>query len=235
MVANKVRLRFAKRGDLRLISHHDLLRCLERLLRRAAVPMALSQGFNPRPKIVFALALGLGIEARREVVELELAEPMEPAEVLDRLRASAPEGLDWLEAEAVGPGCPARAVAVDYVLEVPADRRAAARAALAAFWGRASWPYTRRRPDRTPVVLDLKPLVLAATLDPAGLLHLRLKVASRGASARPEELVEALGLRDLLAQGAVLVREDVALAPAPGVDRHDANPHPPTPIPHQKD
>ena len=86
--ATKVRLRFAKRGDLRLISHHDLLRCLERALRRARIPMAVSQGFNPRPKIVFALALALGIEGRREVVELELAEPTEPAEVLRRLAAS---------------------------------------------------------------------------------------------------------------------------------------------------
>src|SRR4051812_1089962 len=70
-VAFKVRLRFAKRGDLRLVSHHDLMRCLERALRRAAIPMAASQGFNPRPKIMFPLALALGIEGDREVVELE--------------------------------------------------------------------------------------------------------------------------------------------------------------------
>src|SRR4051794_5840813 len=104
MVASKVRLRFAKRGDVRLISHHDLMRCLERALRRAEIPLATSQGYNPRPKVVFALALALGIEGRREVVELELAGPMEPAEVLRRLRAEAPAGLEFLEAEAVGPG-----------------------------------------------------------------------------------------------------------------------------------
>src|ERR1700676_3544117 len=92
----KVRLRFSKSGDLRLVSHHDLLRCLERLLRRAEVPVAQSQGFNPRPKIVFTLALALGIEGRREVRELALAEPMEPAEVRRRLCASAPPGLDFL-------------------------------------------------------------------------------------------------------------------------------------------
>src|SRR3954471_15472064 len=86
----KVRLRFAKRGDLRLVSHHDLMRCLERALRRAAIPMAASQGFNPRPKIMFPLALARGIEGDREVVEWELAEPMEPAEVIGRLAAQAP-------------------------------------------------------------------------------------------------------------------------------------------------
>ncbi|MBV8382011.1 MAG: DUF2344 domain-containing protein, partial [Planctomycetaceae bacterium] len=101
--ATRVRLRFAKRGDLRFVSHHDLMRCLERLLRRAAIPVALSQGFNTRPKMVFPLAMGLGIEGRREVVELDLAEPLEPAEVLRRLAAATPPGLDWLDAEAVAP------------------------------------------------------------------------------------------------------------------------------------
>ena len=58
--ATKLRLRFAKCGDLRLVSHHDIMRCLERMVRRAQIPLATSQGFNPRPKIVFALALGPG-------------------------------------------------------------------------------------------------------------------------------------------------------------------------------
>src|SRR5258708_3575571 len=127
MLATKVRLRFAKRGDLRLVSHHDLLRCLERALRRPAIPMAVSQGFNPRPKMVFALAMALGIEGRREVVELELAQPLEPMEVLERLTLASPPGLDWLDAEAVAPGSSAPQVeAVQYVLDVPLDRQDAA-------------------------------------------------------------------------------------------------------------
>ena len=135
MTATKVRLRFAKRGDLRLVSHHDLLRCLERTLRRAQIPMAVSQGFNPRPKIVFALALALGIEGRREVVELELAEPLEPAEVLQRLTAVSPPGLDWLDVEAVAPGRSAPQVeAVQYFLEVPVDRQEATRSHWPPCW-----------------------------------------------------------------------------------------------------
>jgi radical SAM-linked protein len=213
MVANKVRLRFAKQGDLRLVSHHDLMRCLERMLRRAGLPMALSQGYNPRPKVVFALALALGIEGRREVLELELTEPMDPADVLCRLAAQAPPGLNFLEAQAAVPGRPAQAEAVRYALDIPCSRQQAARAALATFLASASWPYTRHRPDRT-VAIDLRPFVLAAELDPQGVLQFRLKMMPNG-SARPEELVEALGLRDLLAQGAVLARTDVELAPAP--------------------
>lgn len=209
----KVRLRFAKCGDLRLVSHHDLLRCMERLLRRAEIPVALSQGFNPRPKIVFTLALALGIEGRREVLELDLAGMMEPTEVLHRLRAAAPPGLEFQEAAAVPPGRPAHAQAVEYQFDVPADRRDAAEAALARFLASTDWPYTRHRPDRDrDVAVDLRPFVLDAGFEQAGALRFRMKISPNG-SARPEELIDALGLRDLLGQGSVLIRTEMELAP----------------------
>jgi radical SAM-linked protein len=211
MVAHKVRLRFAKCGDLRLVSHHDLMRCLERALRRAQIPMALSQGFNPRPKVVFTLALALGIEGRREVVELELAEPLEPADVLCRLRAQAPPGLEFLDAQAIEPGRAAQAHAVQYALHLPAHRWEAARHALQTLLASERWPYTRHRPDRT-VDIDQRPFLLSAELDLQGVLRFRLKTTPSG-SVRPEEVVDALGLRDLLGEGAVLARTELELAP----------------------
>ena len=207
----KVRLRFAKRGDLRLVSHHDLMRCLERMVRRAAIPVAQSQGFNPRPKIVFALALALGIEGRREVLEIDLTEPLGPDEVLTRLRAVAPPGLDFFEAEAASPGRAAHAETVAFTFDVPEDRRADARAGLEHFLASTTWPYTRHRPDRDrDVAVDLRPFVLDAELGPAGALGFRLKITP-GGSARPEEVIEALGMRDLLGRGSVLVRTEMEL------------------------
>jgi radical SAM-linked protein len=212
MSACKIRLRFAKRGDLRLVSHHDLMRCLERMARRAELPIAHGQGFNPRPKIVFTLALGLGIEGRREVVELDLAEPMDAAEVLRRLSSASPPGFEWLEAEAVASSRPSRAEAVAYALAVPEGRHDAARAALSAFLESSSWPYTRRRSDRDDVTFDLRPFLIEADLDPRGVLRFRLKMTPAG-SARSEEVIDALGLRDLLETGTVLVRTEVELVP----------------------
>ncbi len=210
MPAPKVRLRFAKRGDLRLVSHHDLMRCLERMARRVNLPLAQSQGFNPRPKVAFTLALGLGIEGHREVVEMELAAPMEPAEVLRRLASVSPPGLDWLDAEDPGPGRPAQAGTVRYALPIPDDRRDAARDALAALLADDRRLYTRHRPDRT-VEIDLRPFVVEAGLD-GGLLRFRLKMTPAG-TARPEEVIDTLGLRDLLGRGAILARTEVELAP----------------------
>jgi radical SAM-linked protein len=227
MPTTKVRLRFAKQGDLRLVSHHDLMRCLERLLRRAALPVAHSQGFNPRPKVAFPLALGLGIEAHREVVEIELAEPLEPDDVLARLAAQAPPGLHFVAAEPAGPGRSPRVAALHYALAIPAAHRDATRTALEAFLASDRWPYLRRRPERT-VEADLRPFVTAAALDEGGTLRLRMRLAPEG-SARPEEVIDALGLRPLLDHGAVLVRTDVELeAPARPEPPSAAAPEPTT-------
>ncbi|HZW31788.1 MAG TPA: TIGR03936 family radical SAM-associated protein [Isosphaeraceae bacterium] len=205
-----MRLRFAKRGDLRLVSHHDLLRCLERMLRRARVPMALTRGFNPRPKITFALALGLGIEAWNEVVDLELTEAWEPSDLLSRLQEVAPPGFDWIEARPLPPEAgPPRPRSVEYRVPIAAGRRDAARAALDALLDSASWPVVRHRPGRD-LTFDLRPHVVAADLSGDGVLRFRLQVAPDG-SARPEEVLEALRLRDLLDSGTFLTRTDVDL------------------------
>jgi radical SAM-linked protein len=208
--ATKVRLRFAKCGDLRLVSHLDIMRCLERMLRRARVPIVVTQGFNPRPKMTFALALGLGIEARREIVDLELSEPWEPSQLLERLSAVAPPGFDWVDArrlpsEATAP----RPRSVEYEIPVAGGRIDQARAAVEALLSAKTWPQIRRRRDREQS-FDLRSHVVSAELTAEGILRFRLAVASDG-SARPEDLLEALGLRDTLDDGAVLTRTDVDL------------------------
>src|SRR3954470_11940143 len=94
---DKVRLRFRKGGALRLLSHHDLMRTFERVLRRAEIPFRRTQGFNPHPRLVFALSLPLGCEGRAEVAELELDELLSPDDLLDRLRRQCPPGLAILD------------------------------------------------------------------------------------------------------------------------------------------
>jgi radical SAM-linked protein len=210
--AIKVRLRFAKCGDLRLVSHHDLMRCFERMLRRAAIPMATTHGFNPRPKITFALALALGIEARREVVDLELSEPMNPSALLARLTAVSPPGFVFHEACALEAGAfPPQPCSVEYCIRVQDDRRVQAQSALETLLAQKTWPFTRRRADRE-LSFDLRQQVEEAEISSDCLLRFRLTV-SPGGSVRPEELLEALALRDLLDCGAVLTRTNVNLGP----------------------
>jgi radical SAM-linked protein len=206
----KLRLRFAKCGDLRLVSHHDLMRCLERMLRRAQVPIAMTQGFNPRPKVVFASALAVGIESCCEVVDLELSEACEPSALLARLRTVAPPGFDLKDVRPLPQGAsPPRPLSVEYCIPIPADRQNAAELSLQSLLTSTTWPLSRRRPHREST-FDLRPQLIAAELTTKGLLRFRLKVSPDG-SARPEELLEALALRDLIDRGLVLSRTDLEL------------------------
>ncbi len=166
--ATKVRLRFAKCGDLRFVSHLDLLRCLERMIRRAHVPIAVTQGFNPRPKMTFGLALGLGIEARREIVDLELLEPWEPSQVLERLTAVAPPGFNWVEARLLPSDAAApRPRSVEYEVPVAGGRLGQVRAALDALLSAKTWPHIRRRRDREQV-FDLRRAARPGRVDGRG-------------------------------------------------------------------
>jgi radical SAM-linked protein len=98
----KLRLRYAKRGRLRFTSHRDIARAFERALRRAHVPMAYSQGFNPHPKISWIGAAPTGVASEAEYVEIQLVEAMEPADLVAMLDSAMPTGLDVLEAVVAG-------------------------------------------------------------------------------------------------------------------------------------
>ena len=86
---SRVRIRFCKQADLRLISHRDLVRTIERLFRRAGVAVSLSEGFHPKPRMMFPSALAVGIDGLDEVLEVDLADALEPDELLGKLNACA--------------------------------------------------------------------------------------------------------------------------------------------------
>ena len=67
---NRVRLRFSKLGKVRWTSHRDVARMWERALRRAEVRVAYSEGFSPRPKLAFGLALSTGHESLGEYLDV---------------------------------------------------------------------------------------------------------------------------------------------------------------------
>lgn len=80
-------------GDLRFISHRDMLRMFERALARARIPVRYTEGFNPHPRLIAPLPRPVGIAADADVLTVELDRPIDPEEALERLREQAPEGL----------------------------------------------------------------------------------------------------------------------------------------------
>jgi radical SAM-linked protein len=89
-----VRVRYAKRGKVRWISHRDVARAFERALRIEQLPLAFTLGFSPRPKVSFGLALSTGYESEAEYLDLELVEPIELESLPARLTAALPIGLE---------------------------------------------------------------------------------------------------------------------------------------------
>ena len=80
-----LRVKFRKTGALQYISHLDLVRTMNKIIVRAKLPLWYTEGFNPKPKMIFAAPLSIGTESLSEFLDLRLTERMDPKEVMARL------------------------------------------------------------------------------------------------------------------------------------------------------
>ncbi|MDP6446126.1 MAG: TIGR03936 family radical SAM-associated protein [Pirellulaceae bacterium] len=211
MIRQRVRIRFRKEGDLRLISHRDLVRVWERLFRRAGVQLSMSEGFHPKARMTFPSALGLGIAGLNEVMEVELAELADADELLQRFRALAPAGLEILNLRLLETGeKKARIARFDYTIEVPPTRRDNVRLAIESLMSKTTH-LIEREGRREP--LDLRAGVERIALhDELLMFQLPAGATGRSVSVRPREVLTALDLGDLETQGFFLSRTNVELA-----------------------
>ena len=90
----RVSFNFSKTGQMRFISHLDLMRLFMRAMRRAELPLKMSEGFSPHPKLSFKRALKLGVESQREEASIVLRFPVTPEDFKDRLQKQLPEGIE---------------------------------------------------------------------------------------------------------------------------------------------
>lgn len=86
-------MKFRKKNKGRWLSHLDLQRLLLRACRRAALPLAYTEGFSPHPKLAFASALPVGVAGYRELVDIWLTKPLQTAEVVAQLNQNLPNSL----------------------------------------------------------------------------------------------------------------------------------------------
>ena len=135
-VAQRLTVRYAKRGRMRFASHRDIARAVERGVRRAGLPIAYSAGFSPHPKISYAGGAPTGAASEAEYLDISLTCRCAPAEVGRALSAALPDGIDVIEVvEAPGnwASTSARLEASGWVVAWPGVSPAAARAACQAF------------------------------------------------------------------------------------------------------
>ena len=154
----RLRLTFAKTAAMRFSGHLDLHKTWERTVRRARLPLAYSEGFNPQPKIQLAAALPLGFTSECEVVDVWLETPQDLVEARAALERAAPPGITLIEigeAPERGPALQTQVAAAEYRVVVgssltPAEMDGRIAALLAA-------PEIRR--VRRAKAYDLRPLI----------------------------------------------------------------------------
>ncbi len=192
----RIRITYAKTEALRYTSNLDVHKVWERLLRRARLPLAYSQGFHPQPRINQAAPLPLGILSDVEMVDVWLEEEIPVEQVCEDLRKAAPPGMEIHQVSAVDPKAPALPTIVrssEYLVTLldtadPVEIQAKLDDFL------ASAEEIRERRGKT---YDLRPLVeeIAVEAGQDGLVRLRMRLSAReGATGRPDEVLLALGL-----------------------------------------
>jgi len=95
---NNYYLRYEKTEKTKYVSHLDFVRMFGRALRRAHLPMAYSEGFNPHPLLGFALPLSVGYTSECEILEIALTEEIAPEKIMERLNNVLPDGVKILSA-----------------------------------------------------------------------------------------------------------------------------------------
>jgi radical SAM-linked protein len=108
-----VRIKFKKEGSAKYISHLDLIRTIQRAVRRADIPIEYTKGFNPHAKISYGPALAVGMSSCGEYLDMELNMEMGQFEMMERLNNSLPQGIRVTAASTVPDNAPSLASVID--------------------------------------------------------------------------------------------------------------------------
>jgi radical SAM family uncharacterized protein/radical SAM-linked protein len=227
-----VRVRYAKRGRLVALSHLETMHAILRAVRRAALPVAFSQGYHPKPKVSFGPALPVGLESEAEYLDLELVGEHGAEGVAARLAACLPTGLEILEARPLDPRAPSISAAMraaHYLAEFPENWTADALAARIASFDDADRSVVARAPPPRPRgdgrrgekiaqpkarEIDLKDVVTHLALEGGRRVTFSLKADPSG-SAKPAEVLAAIFGDGAPPRGVKVLKEGVSFARVP--------------------
>jgi radical SAM-linked protein len=195
---SRLRITFAKTDAMRFTSHLDLHRTWERTIRRANLPLAYSQGYNPHPKINLASALPLGFTGAGEIVDIWLEQALLNQEIESALAKAAPPGIRIVAIQQIDlhePSLQTVLESSEYTitfLERLPNLETRVQEILAA----EELPRERRGK-----MYDLRPLIVEMHALPdkeRGLQRLYARMtAQEGATGRPDELLAVLGANQI--------------------------------------
>jgi radical SAM-linked protein len=207
MTRQRLHVIFRKGEESRFLSHLDLMSTLEFSMRRARLPVELSEGFNPRPRMSLVAPLPLGYTGEREILEILLSEPLQPEEVRERLNAAVPRGIavrEVIEVPSEGKSAASKLLSASYTVELPRPVEDLG-LRLVALLEEPSIEIDEER-DRTIRRRNIRPLIL--TLEAESSSVFSLTAAYEGGTVRPEQILDLLGIpRD----GARITRGEITV------------------------
>ena len=174
----RYRLTYAKLDQARWLGHLELVAALYRSLRRSGLPLIFTAGFHPLPRVSFYGALPVGVESLAEILEVELAERLEPAALAQTLNGALPPGLKIIEVVLLPKRlAPPRFEVAVYRVESPEPVFSSEIAAN--FMAQEEFPVIKHRPKEEDRVIDLRQLVAKLEVSDAQHLELHLRLREK--------------------------------------------------------
>ena len=197
LTRQRLRIKFSRGRELKYISHLDLMRLWERALRRAVIPMAYSEGFNPRPRLSFGSPLAVGTTSDSELLDISLEQRISPHHLMANVTKQLPNGIAIYEVQEVGlkvPSLQSQTNHAEYTVTVETDRSPEeVKLAVQDFLKREhmQWQHVRDKKTREYNIRALvEDIVILEHHDDDCTLNMRLKI-----SGRSEQVVLALGFK----------------------------------------
>ncbi len=195
----RLRIRFSRGQQIKFISHLDIIRLWERALRRARIPLAYSEGFNPHPRISLAVPLAVGVTSETELMDVFVAKLVSPHWFTATASQQLPPGIEILGVYQVAltlPSLQSQVRYAEYAVEVETEQGIKdIDLAISSLLSAEHLPWHHRR-DTGQRSYDLRALIddlwLADWHQPYGTIGMRLRCDSSG-SGRPEQVASALG------------------------------------------
>ena len=198
----RLRLTFSRGEEIKYISHLDLMRLWQRVLRRADIPLVYSQGFSPHPRLSLAAPLAVGVTSGGELIDIFLERRVSPHFFIKVVREQLPRGIDISEVVEVGLGLPSlqsQVRSAEYRVIVETDKKPnEVETAINSLLSSDKLPWQHAR-DKEVRKYDLRTLVediwIIECHPPEFTMGMKLRCDGSG-TGRPEQVLAALGFID---------------------------------------
>lgn len=191
----KYRLKYKKGEEIKFISHLDMMKLFQRAVKRAGLPIAYSQGFNPHQQLFFSHPLSLGFTSEGEYGDFEMTEEIAPEDILRRLNQTLPRGTEILSCIKMKEGqinamAAVQAVGYEVFLDKEIDFEDIKKGLLKFL--SQSEIIVMKKTKKQMKETNIRPLILQASAQrDEDIVKLQLLLSGGEANLRPDTFVEA--------------------------------------------